>query len=53
MGFLSDEGIKLFLRNNAVLVKIGSLNHLLQNGIVSQLSQILGHLSQILESNES
>ena len=53
MCFLSDEGIKLFLRNNAVLVKISSLDHFLKDGVVSQFSQILSDLSQILESNES
>ena len=53
MCFLSDKGIKLFLRNNAVLVKIGSLDHLLKNSVVSQLSQIFGDLSEILKSNES
>jgi hypothetical protein len=53
MCFLSDEGVKLFLRNNAVLVEVGSLDHLLEDSIVGQFTQVLGDLSQILESDEA
>ena len=53
MGFLSDEGIKLFLRNDAVLVQIGSFDHFLENSVVSQLSQVLGDFSEILQGDEA
>lgn len=53
MGLLGDQVVELLLRNHAVSVSVSSLDHLLQDGIVSQFSQILGHLSQVLESDEA
>ena len=53
MSLLGDQGVELFLWHNAVLVQIGTLNHLLEDIIVSELSQVLGHLSQVFQSNET
>ena len=53
MSFLGDEGIELLFGNNTVLVKIGSLDHLLKDGIVSELAEILGDLSEVLEGDEA
>jgi len=48
MGFFGDEGIEFLLRNNTVLIKVGSLDHFLKDSIISEFSQILGDLSEIL-----
>lgn len=53
MGFLGDEGIEFLLGNNTILVKIGSLDHFLENSVISEFTEILGDFSEILESNES
>ena len=53
MGLLGDQIVELLLRDHAVSVGVSSLDHLLQDSIVGQLSQILGNLSEILESDEA
>lgn len=53
MGLLGDEVVKLFLGNNTVSVSVGSLDHLLEDSVVGQFSQVLGNFSQVLKSDES
>lgn len=52
VGFLGDKCVKFFLRDNTVQVEVSSLDHLLKGVVVSEFSQILGDLSEVLESNE-
>ena len=53
MCLFGDNVVKLFLRNKAVCINVSSLNHRLQNEIVSEFAQILGNLPQILEGNKT
>jgi hypothetical protein len=53
MSFLGNEGIEFLFGNNTVLVKIGSLDHFLKDIIVSEFTEILGDLSEILEGDEA
>jgi len=53
MSLLGNEVVEFFLRNQIIQIEISSLNHLLQNGIVSQFSEILGDLSEIFQGNKS
>lgn len=53
MGLLGDKSVELFFRNNTVKVKISTFDHLLEHIVVSQFSQVLGNLTEILQSNES
>ena len=53
MSLFGDEGIEFLFGNNTVLVKIGSLDHLLKDSIISELTQILGNLSEVLEGDEA
>ena len=53
MGFLGDQVVEFFFGNNSVTVSIGSLDHFLENGIVSELSEILGNFSEIFQSDKS
>lgn len=53
MGFLGNKVIKLLLRNNTVSVSVSSLDHILEDSIIGEFSQIFCNLSQILKSNES
>jgi hypothetical protein len=52
-GLLGDEIVELLLGNHAVTVTVGSLDHLLQDGIVSKLAEVLRDLPQLLKSDES
>jgi len=53
MGLLGDEVIELLLGNHTIAVSVTALDHLLKDCVVSKLSQILGHLSEFLKSNEA
>ncbi len=53
MGLLGDQSVELFLGDNAVEVKIGTLDHFLKDIIVSEFSKILGNLAEVLKGNES
>jgi hypothetical protein len=53
MGFLGDEVVELFLRHHTVSVSVGALDHLLEDGVVSELSKVLRHLPEVLEGDES
>ncbi len=53
MGLLGDEIVELFLRNNAISVNVGTLDHSPKNLIVGEFSQILGDLSEFLEADET
>ena len=48
-----DESVEFFFRNNSVFVFVSSLNHILENIVVGEFSEIFGNLSEILEGNES
>jgi hypothetical protein len=53
MGLFGDEIVKFFLRNDTVSVSISSLDHLLEDGVISEFSEILGNFSKILKSDEA
>jgi hypothetical protein len=53
MSLLGDEVVELFLRDNAISVSIGSLDHGLEDLVVGEFSQVLGDLSEFLEADES
>jgi len=53
MSLLCDKVVELFLRNDSISIGIGSVDHILEDGVISKLSQILGHLSEFLKSNEA
>jgi hypothetical protein len=53
VGLLGDQIVELLLRNHTITVSVGSLDHLLKHSIVSKLTEVLGHLSQVLKSDES
>lgn len=53
VGLLGDQIVELLLRNHTITVSVGSLDHLLKDRIVSKLTQVLGHLSQVLKGDES
>jgi hypothetical protein len=53
MGLFGDEIVKFFLRNNTISVSVGSLDHFLENGIISEFTEILGNFSKILKSDEA
>ena len=50
-GLLGQKVVELFFRDEAVLVEVGSLDHLLEHIVVGQLSQILGDFPQVLQGN--
>lgn len=53
MRFFGDKSVEFFLRNNTVEVQVSTLDHLLKSVVVSQLTQILGNLAEVLKGNES
>lgn len=52
-GFLGNQVVELFLRDHAIAVGIGTLDHLLEHVVVGQLTEVLGHLAEVLEGDES
>ncbi len=44
--------VKFLLINNSILVKVSSINFLLESFFVSKFSQIVGNFSQIFQRNE-
>ena len=53
MGLLGDEVVKFFLRDHTISVGIGTFDHLLEDGVVSELSEVLGNLSEVLQGDET
>ncbi len=53
MGLLGDEVVELIFGNNTVSIGVSTLNHLLEDGVVSEFSKVLGHLAEVLKSDES
>jgi hypothetical protein len=53
MRLLGDQVVELLLGDNSVAVSVGPLDHLLKDAIVSQLSQVLSHLPEVLQRNEA
>ena len=53
MGLLGDEVVKLLFRDDTISISVSPLDHLLKDGIVGEFSEVLGHLSQVLECDES
>jgi hypothetical protein len=53
MGLLGDEVVKFFLRDHTISISISTLDHLLEDGIISKLSKVLGNLSEVLQGNET
>ena len=52
-GLLGDDVVKLFLRHEAVVVGIGSLNHFLELGFIYSFSQFLCDPPQVLDRDEA
>lgn len=53
MGLLGNKVVEFLLGDHTVAVGVGALDHLLQDGIVSELPEILGHLPEVLECDEA
>ena len=53
MSFLGNEGIEFLFGDNTVLVKIGSLDHFLEDSVVSEFTEIFGNFSEVLEGDEA
>jgi len=53
MGLFGDEIVKFFLGDDTIAVSVSSLDHFLENGIVSEFTEILGNFSKILQSDEA
>ena len=53
MCLLGNEVVELFLGKNAISVSVTALDHLLQDGIVSEFSEIFGNFSEVLECDEA
>ena len=53
VNFFGKEIVKLFLWDNGVLIEVGSLDHFLEDIVISQLSQVFSDFSQIFESDVS
>ena len=48
-----DEVVEFFLRDDTISIGISSLDHLLKDIVVSELSEVLGNFSEVLEGNET
>jgi len=53
MCLLGNQVVELFLGNNAISVSVTALDHLLQDGIVGEFSEIFGNFSEVLECDEA
>ena len=53
MGLLGDEVVKFFLRDHTISVSIGTLDHLLEDGIIGEFSEVLGNLFEVLQGDET
>jgi hypothetical protein len=53
MSLLGDEVVELLLRDDTVSVSVSPLDHLLQDGVVSELAEVLHHLSEVLQCDEA
>ncbi len=53
MSFLGDEVVEFFFWDNTVLVKISSFDHLLEDIIVSEFSEVLSNFSEVLKGDVS
>lgn len=49
MSLLGNKSVKLLLGDHSVEVEIGSLDHFLKGIVVSEFSQILGDLAEVLK----
>ena len=52
-GLLGDDVVKLFLRHEAVIVGISSLNHFLELGFIYSFSQFFCDPPQVLDRDET
>lgn len=52
VGLLGDQVVKFLLGNDAISVGVGTIDHVLQDGVIGELSEILGHLPKVLECDE-
>jgi hypothetical protein len=53
VGLLGNEGVEFLLRNNSVEVEVSALDHFLEDVIVSELTEVLGHLAEVLKGHEA
>lgn len=53
IGFFGQKGVEFLLWDESILVEVGSFDHFLQGVVVSELSQILGDSSEVLQSDET
>ena len=53
VGLLGDQVVKFLLGNDAVSIGVGTVDHVLQDGVIGEFSEVLGDLSEVLEGDES
>ena len=53
MGLLGDEIVELLLGNHTISVTVRTLDHFLEDSVISEFAQILGDLAQVLEGDEA
>ena len=53
VGLLCDQVVELLLGNDAVSVDISTIDHVLQDSVIGELSKILGHFPEVLEGDEA
>lgn len=53
MGLLGDEVVKFFLRDHTISVSVSTLDHLLEDGVIGEFSEVLGNLSEVLQGDET
>ena len=52
-GLLGDNVVKLFLRDQAIIISVSPLDHLLQFGVVDGLPELFGDSPKIFDRNEA
>lgn len=53
MGLLGNQVVKFFLGNNSIAIGITPFNHLLKHGVISEFTEVLGNLPEVLQCDES
>ena len=53
MGLFGDEVVELLFGYDTVVVCVCAIDHVLQDGIVGEFSEVLGDFPDILEGDES
>lgn len=53
MSLLGHKVVEFLFRDKAVVVKVGSLDHVLKSSIVGQFSHVLGNFSEVFKCNKT